>query len=260
MPLSTIVLGSPVYTTANISPIPPGLSSSNPGTRFLYVLFAANKPDTALASAAGNFVELGTFAGGAGSTGIDTGPTNIMAAWSLEDVAMAQSATLAALSPDNNVSWGLIVGIFLTEYDDVDVAITGGVDATGGTGYSVTTSSVPAAFIQDGDVVLLASAFPTDTNPTWGTPTLTAAGGGTIALGAVQGTAQNPSTTTGQDLGGRVVAYKPTVSAPLSAGPLTFSATLSGTTTNAHGPLAVVRLRPVAPAAPPSFAAFGIPL
>jgi len=233
--------GSVVYSTGNPSPTYP--SGGTASRLYGYLMVVGTKPDTTPASTPSGWTLLGAVAGGEGSTGIDQGPTRLGVFYreSLSILSGSVSVTVTG----NNISWAVIHRWECLTTEAFDWGISTGADVAGGTGFSAVTSSVAAGFFATGDGLMVANCFPTDTNPTWGTPTLTAQGGGTITLGTV--TVRTTATSSsGQDIGGRVVSAMPTASS-VGAGTLTYAATLSGTTTNAHGPVTVIRVRAAIP-------------
>ena len=167
-----------------------------------------------------------------------------------QESATTLSGTVTVNAPGNNVSFGYIERWECLTTENYDIGITGGADSTTGTAFSVVTASVATDFLKTGDGISVAAVFPDDPNPTWGTPTLTAQGGGTISLGTVTQRAA-PTSTSGQDIGGRIASALPTVSSQQLTGTLTYAATLSGTTTHTAGPLALVRIRAAVPTVSP---------
>lgn len=237
--------GTVVYSTGNPAPsYPAGGTASR---KYGYLMFVGTKPDTTPASTPAGWTFLGAVAGGAGSTGIDQGPTRIGVFYRESTSILTGSTTVTVTG--NNVSWAYIERWECLLTEDYDWGVTTGADSAGGTSFSVTTASVPAGFIATGDLLSVANVFPTDTLPTWvGAPVITANGGGSISPTTSTERAA-PSSSSGQDIGGRVLWIQPTASG-VGAGTLTYTQTLSGTTTNAHGPLALVRVRAYTPVTP----------
>jgi hypothetical protein len=249
MALAYGAVGTPVYSTSNPAPsYPAGGTASR---KYGYLLFVATKPDNTPATTPAGWTLLGAFAGGAGSTGIDTGPMRIGVFYRESTSVLTGSVTVTVTG--NNVSAAWIERWECLTTEAFDWGITGGADTTTGATFSVVTSAIASGFIKTGDGLSIPAIIPTDTNPTYGTYTLTAAGGGTIALGTITQTALL-STTSGQDMGGRAVTCLPTVTGTVGAGTLTLSIALTGTTTNAAGPAAIVRVRALAPPTAPTSA------
>jgi hypothetical protein len=156
--------------------------------------------------------------------------------------ASVLSGSVTVTVTGNNVSAAWIERWDAPSGETWDIAITGGADASAGAAYSAVTSSVSAGFIQAGDGVSVVTITPTDTNPTtWGSPTLTAQGGGSITPGTIT-QRQLLSTASGSDMGGRQVTFVPSASTQ-AVGTLTWAYTATGTTTNHSGPTAVIRIR-----------------
>lgn len=116
-----------------------------------------------------------------------------------------------------------------------DLAATTGADNTTGAAWSVTFAADPG--IAAGDLLLVGNCLPTDTNPTYGSDTVAATG---ATLGA-QANNATLSIAAGVDAGGRNFVV-PCSAGSSSAAP-TWTATLSGTTTNASGPAILARFR-----------------
>jgi hypothetical protein len=244
--------GAIVYSTGNpAAAYPTGITAGQ-----LLILEVRTKPDNTPATTPAGWTLLGAFSGGAGTTGIDVGPTRLGIFVKIADGTETGSVTVTVTG--NNVSSAQIHRYTKT-LSAWDYDIAGGADTTGGTAFSVVCGTVVAGWIATNDLLHVVNTFPTDTAPTWGTPTLTAQGGGTVTLGAPT-VITTASTTSGQDLGGRTVRHTVTASTQ-AAGTVTYNATLSGTTTNTHGPLAIVRLRdldvPTAPTSAPPVSAIG---
>jgi hypothetical protein len=110
-----------------------------------------------------------------------------------------------------------------------------GTDNTTGTSWSITYSHNPG--ITSGDHLVFGNCLPTDTNPTYGSDSFTASG-------ATIGAAANVSdlvVVAGLDSGGR--CGERAVTAGTATAAISWTATLSGTTTNASGPAFVLRAR-----------------
>jgi hypothetical protein len=119
----------------------------------------------------------------------------------------------------------------------MSLAGAGGTDTTTGTAWSVTFGSNPG--IQAGDVCITALAIPTATLPTFASSALAATGAtftGTFLA--------DPTAAVGNSGGGHVESWTVTGTATAAA---VHTITLSGTTTNAAGGEAIIRLRELSP-------------
>lgn len=248
--------GTAVFSSNNGTSVAPAYPASV-ASGDMCLLYVGCHPDTTTVTTPSGWTHLGTFTGGAGSQAAGTGPTKIAAFGRV--AASALSGTVTVTISGNSVSWGYIERWTKAAGETWDIAITGGADTAAGTAYSVVTSSVAAGFIANsGDGVSVVSVFPTGTLPTWSAAsTVTAQGGGTVTPGTITQRAA-PSSTVGNDIGGRVASFLPTAS-DQAAGTLTYANTLSGTTTAAYGAFALVRLRaitaPTTPTSAPTVAA-----
>jgi len=222
------------------------LPTGNSGDGLLLVVMT--KPDNTPADPISGWTLLGAFTSvrdglSSGSTTADSGSVRVGVFFREADGTEPTSITVNV--PSNNVTAAQIFRYSKGGGEAWDVQITGGGDTSAGTAFSILTGTVPASWIAAGDHLLVPTVLATDTAPTWGTPTLTAQGGGSITLGTAT-VLQTYTTTTQGDLGGRTIRYAPSASTQ-AAGTLTFASTLSGTTTNAFGATAIVRLRAAAP-------------
>ena len=250
-------VGSVVYSQSDPAPAYP--TGGTASRKYGYALFITTKPDTAASDQAeleaAGWTFLGAFSGGSGTTGADAGPMRVGVYWRESNTILSGTVSQITI-PNNSVSSAHIERWECATNEGFDVAITGGVDSSTGSPYTVVTSSVPQDFVKTGDGLSFITSFPSDTTTspvTWGTPTLTAQGGGTISLGTITQRVALTSTT-GNDLGGRHATAMPTVSSQQQSGTLTFSSTLSGTTSRAAGPTAILRIRPLLPPSAPTSA------
>lgn len=207
------------------------------------VMVIGNKPDTVTPGYPQDQVPIAGWtllnfqAGGGGTTGIDTGPTSIVAWGRVADGT--ESGTIFDTLAGNSVSWVQIYR-FTNATGHWSVAADGGSDSTTGTAWSVTVGSDIG--LTAGDMCLAVSCIPTDvTTPSQFTNEAIA------ATGATMGTAteiSEPDSSLGQDIGG-FTFYQP-VSSGTSSAAATITADASGTTTNVRGPSILVRLREIA--------------
>lgn len=243
-------VGTATSATATATPLSVSYPTSVAAGDYVLMLIGG-KPDTANPTTPASWTLLGSFTGGFGSVAADTGPCRVTAFGreATGSLSGSQSVTITNASAE----WGVMVRYTKGASDVWDVGITGGADSSGGTAYSVVTSSVAAGFVAAGDQLVVASTFPTDSTTsgtvTWGTSTLTAQGGGSITLGTRTSVA-TINVTTGNDTSGHVYRFTPSASTQ-AAGTLTYASTLSATTsTNLAGPTAIIRLRAAPPPVP----------
>lgn len=207
------------------------------------VLLLGVKPDTSVNDeTVTDWDFLGEFAGGGGTTGIDTGPT-LIAAYGKVAVGSDSMPTINITS--TNVAWAVCY-----RYSNAtgvwDVAVAGGVDSTTGTAVSVTCGSNPG--LEPGDHYVVGFCIPTDVT----TPAQFSAEGVTATGVSAWGTVTEdtePDTNVGNDIGG--VTFRGSVTTGSATAAPVISATAGGTTTNVRGPAILVRLREVAVDAPP---------
>lgn len=219
-------------------------STGNPAANYpsslaagdLILLLVGSKPDTTPASTPTGFLRLGQYAGGAGTTGADTGPTVIDAFVRVSDGT--ETGTLSVTVTGNSASWAQMY-----RYSNAtglwNLAVAGGADASTGTAWSVTCDVNPG--ITADDALLIGSCIPTDVS----TPSQFSAES-VSATGATLGSMSEisePDTTSGNDVGGFV--FRMTCSAGTSSAAPVITATAGGTTTNVSGPSILIRIREV---------------
>lgn len=182
--------------------------------------------------------DLGTGTGGTGTYAADVGPCRVQAFGTVAVGAETGSQTVTITGSSGGTTgtaaWGLML-CYRNATGSWLVASAFGADNTAASSWSVTFSSDPG--IASGDHLVLGLVAPTDTLPTFGAESVTAAGATIAAVTAVQ----NPASTTGRDIGGRVIRTNATAGTSTAAPVHTIA--LSGTTTNYAGPEVAVRLR-----------------
>ena len=169
-----------------------------------------------------------TGAGGYGATtGADVGNCNIYA-YAKDDVDGSETGSLALTLSDSNSAWAAIFRLSNDSKQWSFAAATGS-DATAGN-VSIAFGTDPG--VTAGDFILAGMVIPTDvTTPSqFSAEALSQSG---ITFGTVT-EAQEPDSTTGNDIGGFVV--RAPVSSGTSAGAPSMTATAGGTTTNVRGP------------------------
>jgi hypothetical protein len=161
-----------------------------------------------------------------------TGAANI----AKEAAGESGSLTVTVTTATNSAIWGRIVFV-PSGGGPMSLAGAGGTDTTTGTAWSVTFGSNPG--IQAGDMCITALAIPTATLPTFASSALAATGAtftGTFLA--------DPTAAVGNSGGGHVESWTVTGTATAAA---VHTITLSGTTTNAAGGEAIIRLRELSP-------------
>ena len=234
MSISTTLLHSTItYSSANgssvTSTMPAGYAVGD-----LLLCVVGTKPDTATAviNTAG-WTLAGSAVGGGGTTGVDAGPTRVMAYYKVATSA-SETAPVATLS-GNSVSWIQTSAIRATS-GQYTVAAVGGADSTTGTAVSILCGSNPD--IAAGDLCFIAMCDPTDISHTYASVGVSATG--VTAWGASTVVSQ-PRSSVGNDIGGFTAWLMANTGS--STGAPTITATASGTTTNVRGPGILVRVR-----------------
>ncbi len=237
MAVSYVSSGSAVYSTSNPSPTTPTHNVND----FL-LLTVGTKPDTTPATAPAGWTSLGSATGGAGTTGIDTGPMRVGLFYRIAD-GSASDTTGAITITGNNVS-AAQVHVFRNATGYWDFAGVGAADTAGGITFTATMPSNPDMTV--GDMLFAIGVTPTDayTGGTAGaiysSENVTATGMTTVNLTEIT----EWTTSSGQDMGGWL-AYGPVVTGTATAAPVV-TATASGTaaqSANVAGPIYLVRLR-----------------
>lgn len=233
MTVALAATGGPTYasgaTLNHTVTMPTGIVAGD-----LLVLFVAVKPDTSSITTPSGWTLQGTFSGGGGTTGIDTGPTKV-AVFTREATGTDPAPTVNVTS--TNVGWFATHRITKTG-SGWDIAAAGGVDATTGAAWSVTAGTDPG--LTAGDLALVASVVPTDVT----TPAQFSAEGiaatGVSAWSAFTEVTE-PDTNVGNDIGG-FIFYGIVTTGSSTAAPV-ITATAGGTTTNVRGPSVLLRVR-----------------
>jgi hypothetical protein len=201
----------------------------------LLILLVGTKPDTSASTRpVGDFVYLGAYAGGGGTTGADTGPTLIEVFWKI--ATGAETGTQTVTNTGNSVSWVQMYR-FTNSTKFWSLAIAGGTDSTTGTAWSVTCDVNPG--ITSGDMILVGSCTPTDiaVGAQFTAESVSATG---ATLGSMVEVSE-PQSSSGNDIGG-FVFYMSCSAGTSSAAPV-ITATAGSTTTNVRGPSALIRIR-----------------
>ncbi len=247
--------GTPAYSTGPPAPAyPTGITAGQ-----MLVLVVGLKPNSSAIGTPAGWTDMGSRGGGAGSTGIDQGPTAVQVF--IKEAAGTETGTVTGAELGSiNVAWAQISRWTKASTEAWVIEVLFGADSATGTSWQAFTDNVPSAnWITAGDHVMAATVLPTDTNPTWGTESIVPGTSGSITLGAATVVATLASTS-GQDIGGRIARFAPSAGSFATGQTLNYTATLSGTTTNASGPTALIRLRAVsAPSAPTSAPSTTIP-
>jgi hypothetical protein len=206
----------------------------------LIVILVGAKPNTMTPNTPAGFTlpTDGTGAGGAGTTGVDTGP---MKAFVFYNVDEDNSIASVALSSAGGLNvWSAIALVYRSGSGSFDLAAANGVDSTTGTPFQATMGTDPG--LAAGDMVAVVGAIPTDVStPAQFSAETLAATGITTTLDAE---VVEFDTQTGNDMGGVVCRF--TVNSGTSSAAPTFSATAGGTTTNVAGPIVLLRIRQAA--------------
>lgn len=202
------------------------------------------KPDTATVSTPAGYTAPanGEAAGGGGTTGIDTGPTRMAVFEKTADGTETGTLNIT-LANTPNVAWGMILVFRKADAGATwDLAAANGVDSTTGTPFTAAMGTDPG--LDADDHVAIFGCIPTDvTTPAqFSSETLTATG-----ITSTVTELGEPDSSSGNDIGG--VVCRATINSGPSSSVPTFSATAGGTTTNVRGPIVILRLRSVAPAA-----------
>lgn len=224
--------GTIAYSATNPAPgYPTGITAGQ------YLLLAVGtKPDTVTIGTPSGWTLIANYSGGGGTTGVDAGPTRIQVFGKV--ATGSETGTLTVTGNSQSVSWAQIFRT-TTTLPAWSVAACGGTDATTGTAWSVTCDADPG--IQAGDLCVVFSCIPTDVGAgaQFSAESVSATG---ITWGAFT-EASEPFSSTGQDIGG--FTFYGTATAGTSSAAPVVTATAGGTTTNARGPTAIVRLRGV---------------
>lgn len=227
-------VSTPAYLSGATINITPNAPASIAAGDYLVLLLGV-KPDTSVNDETiTDWDFLGEFAGGGGTTGIDTGPT-LIAAYGKVAVGSDSMPTINITS--TNVSWAVVYR-YTNATGVWDVAVAGGVDSTTGTAVSVTCGSDPG--LTAGDHYIVGFCIPTDVT----TPAQFSAEGVTATGVSAWGTVTEdtePDTNVGNDIGG--VTFRGSVTTGTSTAAPVIAATAGGTTTNVRGPAILVRLR-----------------
>lgn len=237
MALGTPVIGTLTYSTAGGGSVSPTYPASITSTDAL-VLFIGQKPATA--NGGGVTTPTGwtlqgskTAGGGYGATlGSGTGNSNVYV-YTKDTVTGSESGSLAVTLSDNSISWGAIIRV-PTGGGTLSFATCSGEDTTAGTPLSVTGGTDPG-FIS-GDLALYALVV--------ASTAATLAIGAVTATGATFGSAVSmgiPSSGLGNQARA-IIGRASCTAGPSSAAPI-FTATVTGTTTNARGPGVLLRIR-----------------
>jgi len=225
--------GTIAYGSTSVAAPYPVLTS---GDKLL--LTVGTKPNTATISTPSGWTLVGTYSGGAGTTGANTGPTTIAV---FEKLATgSESGTVTVSITSGNSSWAQITSWMLPPGCDSWYSATaaGNADTTTGAAWSVTCDGNPG--LQPNDTVYVASC----------TPTNVAAGSQfsaeSVSVTGVTGWGSfteisEPNSATGNRVAG--FTFYGSVTAGTGAGLPVVAATASGTTTNVSGPSIMVRLR-----------------
>ena len=233
MTVALAATGGPTYasgaTLNHTVTMPTGIVAGD-----LLVLFVAVKPDTSSITTPSGWTLQGTFSGGGGTTGIDTGPTKV-AVFTREATGTDPAPTVNVTS--TNVGWFATHRITKTG-SGWSVAAAGGVDATTGAAWSVTAGTDPG--LTAGDLALVASVIPTDvTTPAQFSAEAIAATG--VSAWSAFTEVTEPDTNVGNDIGG-FIFYGTVTTGSSTAAPV-ITATAGGTTTNVRGPSVLLRVR-----------------
>jgi hypothetical protein len=238
-----VALGTPVigaastFTAGGTSLTVPYATITGAGA---LVLLVGTHPETVtVTTPAGWTAPSGASAsGGAGTFGLNTGPTQAVAF--VKDAAgETGSLTVTVSAATSSGVWGRIIFI-PSGGGTLDYTATGGVDSTTGTAWSVTFGANPG--MTAGDRLITGLVFPTATLPTFASSAITAAGGT-----FTEAFLNNP-TAGGNGAGGRVESW--TLTGTATAAPV-HTITLSGTTTNDAGAEVLIRVRELPPTSLP---------
>lgn len=237
--MAIALFGTQGATYPTASPVTFG-SVVNHNSGDLLLLYVLVKPDTAIPTTPSNYTLVASATGGAGTTGVDTGP---MGLYVYARVATAGGTT--GDLPSSSTITGINVAGWATQAFTKaagmawEVAGVAAADTTTGTPHSVTMPSNPG--LTAGDYLVAIGAIPTDvTTPSqFSAETVSATGMTTVTLSE----SLEFDTTGGNDLGGWL-AVGPVVTGTATAAP-TVSATAAATNTNVAGPIALIRLREV---------------
>ena len=226
-----------VVDVGTAGPVVPTLPASTDVGRSLLILVVWQKPTTAnggtVTTPTGWTLAGTSLAGGgyAGTTGIDVGNTNVHIFWKVSDTVEASTSVTVG---DNNVCAARIFGFTATVEGSYSIAVASGEDTVGDASFSVTAGTDPG--VVSGDFVMVFAAVASDA-ATFATHTLTQTG---VTYGAVT-ELQNSATTSGNDL--RYLGAMASATAGTSGAAPVFGSTAGGTTTNARGACAFVRVR-----------------
>jgi fibronectin type 3 domain-containing protein len=240
--------GAPVYSTGNPAPsYPTGVTAGQ-----YILLFVATKPESATSTTPAGFTLLGSYLTSQGegdilASGIDEGPMLIEVFG--REAASALSGTVTVTNASNNVS-AAVIARFTKTAAAWEIGIVGGKDVDSDSTWGVTATTDIA--VRNGDCLVAATTFPTDTNPTWSSEVLRDFNTATnfVATPTLMTTL---TSSQGQDVGGRIVHGIVANHATDAQRTIQWSATHATAITSNHGPAAIVRLREVnTPAAPGS--------
>jgi hypothetical protein len=202
---------------------------------YVVLTLVSKYDDAILGGAPAGWTDLGTAINTGRTAGTDNGNLRMRVfgkIWQAGD-------TMPALAPTpNNVSTVKASAYRAAAGKTFDVVCHALADNTTGTPLAGTTAAIPLA---PGDHLLTDMVLNGDA-PTWGTTTVTAP---SITFGTITTPTADANTTTGTDL--RMRAMNRVVSAGTASSAVTVSTVLAGTTTNAVGTIAVVRIREVDP-------------
>jgi hypothetical protein len=241
-------------TGASVAPTYPANGVAN---RHTFVCLDHQKPQTlgggGIATMAG-WTANGSLlnAGGYASQGIDAGNSSAFAFTKDAITGSEGGTTVTQTLTDNNMTAAMVFRIDAdADVTGWSVAVASGSQTVGGN-VNITCSSDPG--IQAGDLLILFFCGATDA-ATYSAEGVTQAG---VTFGPVTERHEWP-TTVGQDGNGFVATVQAT--AGTSSAPPVVTATTGGTTTNARGPLLVVRVRGVVAAGaakPPTLPLLGV--
>ena len=232
MAITYVGAGSIVYSTGN-----PVTTAAANAVGDLLILLIGTKPDSTPATTPSGWTSLGNASGGTGSTGIDTGPMRVGVFYKVATSTNETAGTVTVTG--NNVSTAQIFAFRAGAGNVLDIVGTGAADTTTGTPMSATMPLNPGLTV--GDMLLAVGVVPTDV-ATFSAQSVAATGMTTVSLTEIN----EWTTTSGQDMGGWI-ARGAVVTGTASAAP-TVSATVGGTSTNAAGPIYLVRMRETAAA------------
>lgn len=226
--------GTLVTGQAAVSPtIPAPLAGSGAG--HLLILVVYTKPQTATINTPAGWTLLVTATSANGALqAADTGDTKV--ALFYKEAVGGESGTVTVNITSGNSSGGRIMR-FSRDLAEWDIVGGIGADNTGGTAWSATMGGSPTWDV--GDVIIGSCCLPTDVAITWASETFTRTG---LTFGGLNTTG---STVNGLGNDSQYRTTWMTVASGTATGGPQWTATLSGTTTNAYGAAAFMRLREV---------------